>query len=98
MALFIPFMIALAVFWLVIGIMLAKVFAQKFKGKPWKARAVDSSFVYGSALQHDRSSQVHGGGYGYGYGFGGERVNLGGGFGREGIAMGQLGAGRVKGM
>ncbi|KAJ4982648.1 hypothetical protein SVAN01_11860 [Stagonosporopsis vannaccii] len=94
MALFVPFALALAVFWLVIGIMLAKFFAQKYKGKPWKSRSVDSSFLYGSALQNDRSSQVHSGGYGYG----GQRANVGGGFGREGIQMGQFGAGRVKGM
>ncbi|KAJ8112530.1 hypothetical protein OPT61_g5113 [Boeremia exigua] len=54
MALFIPFMLGLAVFWLVIGVMLAKFFAQKFKGKPWGTRTVDSQFVYGSALQNDR--------------------------------------------
>lgn len=94
MGLFIPFVLGLAVFWLIIGIMLAKFLAQKFKGKPWKSTTVDSQYIYGNALQNDRSNTVHHGGYGYG----GERVNVGGGFGRQDIAMGGYGRGRVKGM
>jgi hypothetical protein len=94
MGFFIPFVLALAIFWLVIGIMLAKFLAQKYKGKPWKSRTVDSQYIYGNALQNDRSNQMHHGGYGYG----GERTNIGGGYGRDNIGMGQFGQGRMKGM
>ncbi|KAF3002953.1 hypothetical protein E8E13_004083 [Curvularia kusanoi] len=66
MGLFIPLMLAIAIFWLAIGVMLAKFLAQKYKGKPWKTNAVDEHYIYGSALNNDRSGTVHSGGYGYG--------------------------------
>lgn len=94
MALFLLFAIALALFWLVIGVYLAKFLAQKYKGKPWNTRTVDSQFLYGNALQHDQSTGVHSGGYGRG----GLQGALDRGYGREGIGMGQLGRGRFKGM
>lgn len=94
MGLFLPFIFALAVFWLVIGIYLAKFLAQKYKGKPWNSRNVDAQFIYGTALQNDQSTRMHSGGYGVGAQPGGfDR-----GYGRETISMGQFGQGRVKGM
>ena len=97
MSLFIPFALALAVFWLIIGVMIAKFLAQKYKGKPWNSRAVDSQYIYGSAINHDRSGHMYGAGYGMG-GSIGPGGGLGGGYGRENIGMGQLGRGRVKGV
>ncbi|KAF2633325.1 hypothetical protein BU25DRAFT_405233 [Macroventuria anomochaeta] len=94
MGLFIPFVLALAVFWLVIGTLLAKFLAQKYKGKPWNNRTVDSQYIYGNALQNDRSGQMHGGRYGMG-GSVGEFNRR---YGREDIGMGQYGQGRMKGM
>ncbi|KZM24560.1 uncharacterized protein EKO05_0008672 [Ascochyta rabiei] len=97
MSFFLPFVLALAVFWLLIGIMLAKFLAQKYKGRPWSARTVDTQYIYGSALANDRSA---GGAYGNGYGYGrvGERAGFGAGYGREGAGLGRFGEGRVKGM
>ncbi|KAJ4378823.1 hypothetical protein N0V86_005696 [Didymella sp. IMI 355093] len=46
MGLFLLFAFALAVFWLVIGIFLAKFLAQKYKGKPWNSRNIDSQYIY----------------------------------------------------
>ncbi|XPS68070.1 hypothetical protein M3J09_000363 [Ascochyta lentis] len=90
MSLFLPFMLLLALFWLAIGIMLAKFLAQKYRGKPWSKRAVDAQYIYGSALDNDRSAGVH-------YG-GGERVGFAGGYGRGGGGLGRFGEGRVKGL
>ncbi|KAJ4340318.1 hypothetical protein N0V87_002610 [Didymella glomerata] len=50
MGLFLPFVLALAVFWLVIGVYLAKFLAQKYKGKPWNSKNIDS---------HDRTSHAN---------------------------------------
>jgi hypothetical protein len=94
MALFLPFMLALAVFWLVIGVYLAKFFAQKYKGKPWNSRNIDSQYIYGNALQNDRSTGMHSGGYG----LGGQPGGFNRGYGRDTISMGQFGQGRMKGM
>jgi uncharacterized membrane protein YgcG len=98
MGLFVPFALALAVFWLIIGIMLAKFLAQKYKGKPWNSRNIDSQFIYGSSLSNDRSGQMYGGGYGNGGRIGGGGGGMDGGYGRENIGMGQFGQGRFKGM
>lgn len=94
MGLFIPFVFALAVFWLVIGVMLAKFLAQKYKGKPWSSKAVDSQYIYGNALQNDQSTRMHSGGYGVG----GQAGGFNRGYGRETVSMGQFGQGRMKGM
>lgn len=93
MGLFIPFVLALALFWLLIGLMIAKFLAQKYKGKPWKSRTVDSQFIYGSALANDRSAGMQSGGYGRAEGA------LGSGYGRvPGGSFGQFGEGRFKGL
>lgn len=88
MALFIPFVLGLAIFWLIIGIMLAKFLAQKYKGKPWNKRTVDSAFIYGSAVGNNRSGGL-GGGYGR---------EIGSGYGGRDVGMGQFGQGRFKGL
>lgn len=77
--------------------MIAKFLAQKYKGKPWNNRAVDSQFIYGSAINHDRSRHMYGGGYGMG-GSIGSGGGLSGGYGRGNIGMGQFGQGRMKGV
>ncbi|KAF9701714.1 hypothetical protein EKO04_000306 [Ascochyta lentis] len=89
MSLFLPFMLLLALFWLAIGIMLAKFLAQKYRGKPWSKRAVDAQYIYGSALDNDRSAGVH-------YG-GGERVGFAGGYGRGVAGWGGLVRGGLRG-
>lgn len=76
--------------------MLAKFLAQKYKGKPWNSRTVDSQYIYGSAVGRDGSGEVHRGGYGVGSTVRGE--GMGGGYGSEDIGMRQFGRGRMKGM
>lgn len=83
MSLFLPFVLALAVFWLLIGVMLAKFLAQKYRNKPWRTREVDSSFVFGGAVGRDRSRGVVG------------AYELGRG---EGLGLGRFGRGGVKGL
>ena len=70
MSLFLPFALALAVFWLGIGVMLARFLAQKYRGRPWGKKTVGSEFVYGGALRNDgrRAGGLDGGLWGSGRG------------------------------
>jgi hypothetical protein len=80
------FAILLALFWLTIGVMLAKWLKQAGHTKPFSGRERD---IYGGAGGVGRSVELGGGS-------GRENLNLGGG-GRY-VGIGEYGEGRVKGL
>ena len=96
MDLFIPFVFLLALFWLTIGLMIARYAQQTFKGKPWNSTMGEGPSVCGNGLGHGRSM---------GSAFGGEQGSGNGGrvfnaYERQKqapVGFGQFGSGGVKG-
>jgi hypothetical protein len=96
MDLFIPFVIALAFFWLSIGIMIARYAQQTYKVKPWNSTVREDPRVYSGGMGHGMHT---------GRTFGGEEGESAGGrvFGayekrQKPIGLGQFGSGGLKGL
>jgi hypothetical protein len=97
MDLFIPFMFLLALFWLTIGLMIARYAQQNFKGKPWTSTTSESPNVFGNGIGHERPmGRTFGGDLGEGQG--GRVFNA---YERQKqapVGLGNFGSGGVKGM
>jgi hypothetical protein len=97
MDLFIPFMFLLALFWLTIGLMIARYAQQTFKGKPWKSTTSEGPNVFGNGIGHERPmGRTFGGDLGDGQGGrvfkAYERQQ------QAPVGLGNFGSGGIKGM